>query len=214
MRSSLGVVLLLGLATVARAQPEVAPEEQQPPPSAQPPSAHAHAHALGMPRTAFVFESRFAGAFNLSGGFGGTAAIIPGFMIGARLIDRLHLGVEFFLTNTTTAGVGGGPSNGTTAFTLGPTAEIDILKVAANRVAFYGKLGFGFGAAVLSGGFSPNIFLLRFDLGLGIRYAPVPYFAIGMESGFINLFFSPDKPGTFSLTSLYGGLVGTFMYGH
>jgi hypothetical protein len=230
--------VLICVASIAHAQPEASPEEQPAQPvtatatpatttSATPattatatattatePPAHAMHHALGMPRNAFVFESRLTGAFNLASGPAGTATVIPGFMLGARLVDRLHLGLEFFLTNFTSASVGNGSGSASTAFTLGPTIAIDILKAAANRVAFYGKIGFGFGAAVVTSQFSPNTFILRFDIGLGVRYAPVPYFAIGMESGFLNVFFSPDKPGTFSISSLYGGIVGTFLYGH
>jgi hypothetical protein len=225
--------VLICVASIAHAQPEASPEEQPPQPATATPAtttsaaaatatpaatteppAHATHHAAGLPRTAFIFESRLTGAFNLASGPAGTAALIPGFLLGARLIDRLHLGLELFLTNFTSTSSFAGGGSATTAFTLGPTMAVDILKVAANHVAFYGKIGFGFGAAVVTSQFSPNTFILRFDIGLGVRYAPVSYFAVGMESGFLNVFFSPDKPSTFSITSLYGGIVGTFLYGH
>ena len=179
------MVMLASLSTAARADPE------------------------GVPANAFVFEARFAGAFSLASG-AATSAFVPGLMLGGRLANRVNIGADIFLTNLTISG-SGGPGTNVTAFTLGPIAEIDLIRAAHDKVQFYGKVALGFGDATGSGG--SNTFLLRFDLGAGVRYAPVSFFALGFESGFLGVFIGPDKPGTFGVVSLYGGLVGTFMYG-
>jgi hypothetical protein len=170
----------------------------------------------GMPAKAFVFEARLQGAFNLLGeGFFGSATLIPTITLGARIADRLHLGVDFFVTNFTASSGNGSSSNSLTAFAIGPIVELDIVKAARNRVAFYGKVALLPGAAVdsRSGASNSNTFFLGLDLGLGVRYAPVRFFAVGTEAGALTLFIDPGSSGSASISAFYAGFVGTFLYG-
>jgi hypothetical protein len=160
-----------------------------------------------MPRTALAVDARLGAGFIV----GGTAAVVaqPSLTIGARLIDRIQvgLGVGFYRLSSP----GGGP-NGTnqTTFTFAPTFEVDILKAHDNKAAWYFKGGLPMGAEVTT---PRNFFVIGYDAALGARYCPHPNFAAALEGGVTGIFVDPNGNGGFGVTTVYGALVGTFYWG-
>jgi hypothetical protein len=177
------------------------------------------AHAQ-MPATAFDVDARFSAGFVFTGNaFESTILSMPSLTIGARLIDRLQVGLGIGLVRFARPNGGVGvPANGTsadTAFVLAPTIAVDILKAKDNRVAWYGKASLPLGVDVISdaAGNTTNLIVVGYDLGLGVRYCPHPNFAAGLEAGLAGIFFDPNGNRGFGFTSFYGALVGTFYWG-
>jgi hypothetical protein len=171
-----------------------------------------------MPSLAFMTEARIGGGAGVIGGGGGGASASLTF--GARLADRLQVGVGFGLFRYSTPGVNIGPNNinnDTTTFTLNPTVAVDILKAKDNKVAWYGKIALPLGARVTPNANNPNtnntVFVIGYDLGLGARYCPHPNFAFGAEAGLTGLFIDPSGNTGSGTTAVYGAVVGTFYWG-
>jgi hypothetical protein len=165
--------------------------------------APARADENGMPKTAFLFEARIGGSV----AFGVTA----GLLVGARIIDRLHLGLGFALVRTDSTGAG---SNNRVNFA--PTVAVDIVKAHDNRVAFYGKFALPVGPLIAcppGNGACDTGLTVGFDFGLGVRYAFHRMFALGMEAGAVGAFDNPQRDNHASTVTFYGALVGTFWYG-
>jgi hypothetical protein len=165
------------------------------------------AHAQ-MPRTAFAVDARLGAGMV----FGGTGSIIavPSLTVGARLIDRLQVGLGMGLYRVATPGGGMNGTNQTT-FTFAPTLEVDLLKAHDNRAAWYAKGALPMGAEVTN---PRNFFVVGYDLALGVRFCPHPNFAVGLEGGITGLFVDPAGNAGFGVTTAYGALVGTFYWGH
>jgi hypothetical protein len=160
-----------------------------------------------MPRTAFTAEARLGAGIV----FGGTSAVVavPSLTLGARLIDRLQLGLGVGLYRISSPG--GGP-NGTnqTTVTFAPSLEVDLLKAHDNKAAWYAKAALPMGAEVTQ---PRNFFVLGYDLALGARYCPHPNFAAALEGGVTGIFVDPAGNGGFGVTTVYGALVGIFYWG-
>ena len=160
-----------------------------------------------MPRTALAVDARLGAGFIV----GGTSAVVaqPSLVIGARLVDRIQLGlgVGFYRLSSP----GGGP-NGTnqSTFTFAPTFEVDILKAHDNKAAWYFKGALPMGAEVTT---PRNFFVIGYDAALGARYCPHPNFAAALEGGVTGIFVDPAGNGGFGVTTVYGALVGTFYWG-
>ena len=137
------------------------------------PAAAARADENGMPTTAFLFEARIGGSV----AFGVTA----GLLVGARIIDRLHLGLGFGFVRTDSTGAG---SNNRVNFA--PTVAVDILKARDNRVAFYGKFALPLGPTVAcppGNGACDTGFTIGFDFGLGRSLCIPPHVRVGDGGG-------------------------------
>jgi hypothetical protein len=167
---------------------------------------HSAAASEGTPRNAFWFEGRLALGTVLVGAGGVVPMYQPSLTVGGRLAGRVNLGLGvalFRLASNNTA---------TTTFTFQPTATVDLVKAADERVAFYVRGGLPLGAVVPSTG--RTLVVVGYDVALGVRYAPHPMFALGVEGG---LFGSFSDPGVNSIgngiQSVYGALTGNFFYG-
>ncbi len=160
-----------------------------------------------MPRTAFDADARLGAGLII----GGTSAVVaqPSLTLGARLIDRLQVGVGVGFYRVSSPG--GGP-NGTnqTTFTFAPTIAVDLLKAHDDKAAWYAKAALPMGAEVTQ---PRNFFVLGYDLALGARYCPHPNFAVALEGGVTGIFVDPAGNGGFGVTTVYGALVGTFYWG-
>jgi hypothetical protein len=160
----------------------------------------------GLPRNGFWLEARLAAATVIAGG-GNTALPVyqPGLTVGGRLAGRLNLGLGFaffrLASNNTTA----------TTFIFQPTAEVDLVKAADDRVMLYLKGGLPVGAVVQSAG--RTLLVVGYDVGLGVRYAPHPMFAVGVEGGVLGVFSDPGANTGLGVQSIYGALTGSFFYG-
>ena len=190
----LALVMLISLPSLSRAQ-----EDQ------------------GLPRNAFLFEARLAFGSSVITFGGGTVAAfqaVPSLLVGARLVDRLQIGLGFgFLRTSAEAGTGTSANN---IVTFAPTAEFDLVKSRDNRVAFYGKAALPLGPVINcpGGGAScDNNFAVGFDLGLGARYALHRMFSLGLEAGVGGTFIGPQRNNTVGIVTVYGGLVGSFYAG-
>ncbi|MGZ3405631.1 MAG: hypothetical protein ACXVAN_04245 [Polyangia bacterium] len=141
---------------------------------------------------------------------GGTSAVVavPSLTLGARLADRVQVGLGVGLYRVSSPG--GGP-NGTnqTTFTFAPTVEVDLLKAKDNKAAWYAKGALPMGAEITQ---PRNFFVLGYDVALGARYCPHPNFAAALEGGVIGIFVDPRGNGGFGVTTVYGALVGTFYW--
>ena len=167
-----------------------------------PVAAHAEKGENSMPTTAFLFEARIGGSV----AFGVTA----GLLVGARIIDRLHLGLGFAFVRTDN---GAGSNN---RVNFAPTVAVDIIKAHDDRVAFYGKVALPLGPIVVcppGPGDCDAGFNVGFDFGLGARYAFHRMFAMGLEAGVVGSFDNPQRNVHTSTVTFYGALVGTFWYG-
>jgi hypothetical protein len=185
--------------------------------------AHAEKSPNGMPDTAFVFEARIAAGAPVSIlGYlvSGTAfTAIPSLFVGARLIDRIHvgLGLQFFrLQGSASTGLG---TTATSDYVIEfePLISADLFKSGDNRAAFYLKFGIPLGPVITCpGGGAPcdNNFGVGFDIGLGVRYAVHRNVGLGVEAGVAGAFIGPQRNDTTGEVSFYGALVGTFWSGH
>ena len=160
-----------------------------------------------MPRTGLAVDARLGAGMI----FGGTTAVVavPSLTVGARLIDRLQVGLGFGLYRISSPGGGMNGTNQTT-FTFAPTLEVDLLKAHDNRAAWYVKGGLPMGAEVTN---PRTFFVLGYDVALGARYCPHPNFAVALEGGVTGLFIDPAGNAGFGVTTVYGALVGTFYWG-
>ena len=160
-----------------------------------------------MPATAFDVDARFGAGLVL----GGTSAVVaqPSLTIGARVIDRLQVGVGFGLDRISSPGGGPNGTNSTT-FTFAPTLSVDLLKAHDNKAAWYVKGALPMGAEVTT---PRNFFVIGYDVGLGARFCPHPNFAAAIEGGVTGIFVDPRGNGGFGVTTVYGALVGTFYWG-
>src|SRR6185312_12159422 len=124
-----------------------------------------------MPANGLAVEARLGAGLIV----GGTSAVVavPSLTVGARLVDRIQIGVGFGLYRVSSPG--GGP-NGTnqTTFTFAPTIEVDLLKSHDNKAAWYFKGALPMGAEITT---PRNFFVLGYDAALGARYCPHPNFA-------------------------------------
>lgn len=168
------------------------------------------ANERGMPDRALILESR------LSGGIAVVASHIvfgplPSLLFGVRAWGRLELGVGLSLTRISYSLFMAETSS--TIFTAAPTAELDILKSNDDKVALYLRAGLPLGALFTTSGSRTGSYVaVGFEAGIGVRYAPHPMFTIGMESGFLGTYGDPGGRRGSGFTSVYGALVGTFMY--
>jgi hypothetical protein len=175
----------------------------------------------GFPHNAFLFEARLglgvpttlpnAGALGATTTAGVVAT--PALLVGARLLDRLHLGLGFgfFRLQFESAG----QTSAANLVTFAPTVAVDLAKSKENRVAFYFKGALPMGPAVTCQPAAPcdNNFSIGFDFGLGARYALHPMFALGLETGVAGSFLGPQRNNTVGVVNVYGALVGSFFLG-
>jgi hypothetical protein len=173
------------------------------------------------PNTAFLFEARLgAGVSSFFGALsGGAVEAVPSFLVGVRLIGRLHLGLGFsyFRTQSAAGGIiGAGAGTATNVVTFAPTAAFDLIRSRDERVMFYIKFGLPLGPVITCPNGAPcdNNFSIGFDLGLGVRYALHRMFSLGLEAGAGAAFVGPQRNNTSGLVDFYGALVGSFMAGH
>jgi hypothetical protein len=180
--------------------------------------AHAQKSENGMPDLAFLFEARFAFATTVAttGLFGGTGqlfAVVPALLIGARLLDRIHVGLGFSFWRLSVVSLNNHDDDN--VITFAPTIAADIFKASDNRVAFYGKLAIPLGPVVhcTTGTPCDDNFGVGVDIAFGVRYAAHRNFAIGVEAGFAGAAIGPQRDNTVSEWNFYGGLVGSFFSG-
>jgi hypothetical protein len=185
------------------AQPAPAPAEQNVPPQVSGPTIAAPA-VLGFPRTAFLFEARLS----LGGGVAGDGGMVtqPSLFLGARIIDRIHLGAGVTFHRTAA-----GDAGSTNTFTVEPSVAIDIVKSQDNRTAFYIKPGIGLGAVVKTD--TDTVAVVTLDLSIGVRHAFHPMFSIGLEAGIAGSWVDPGSRTTAETVVIYGALAGSFYLG-
>jgi hypothetical protein len=186
------------------------------------PIANAQKSENGLPETAFLFEARLqlAGNFAVLGiGFGNALTstaftAVPSLLLGARLLDRIQVGLGIGLIRA--QGNTGGGTQSFNFVTFAPTIAGDIVKSADNRVAFYAKLGIPLGPVITTQPMqaNDNNFAVGFDIALGARYAVHRQIALGFEAGFGGTFVGPQRDNTTGTVAVYGGLVGSFYSGH
>ncbi|HEY2747983.1 MAG TPA: hypothetical protein VGL86_25345 [Polyangia bacterium] len=168
--------------------------------------APALAHAQ-MPAWGLAVDARIGAGLLV----GGTSAVIavPSLTVGARLADRVQVGLGAGLYRISSPG--GGP-NGTnqTTFTFAPTVEVDLLRAHDRKAAWYLKGALPLGAEVTT---PRDFFVVGYDAALGARYCPHPNFAVALEGGVTGLFLDPAGKNGFGVTTVYGALVGTFYWG-
>jgi hypothetical protein len=160
-----------------------------------------------MPRNGLAVDARLGGGLVV----GGSTAlfVVPSLTIGARLADRLQLGLGFGLFRFSSAS--GGTTINQTTFTLQPTLEVDLLKAHDNHAAWYAKVGLPVGAQLTQ---MRNFFVVGYDVALGARFCPHPNWAVALEGGVTGVFVDPDGTNGYGITTVYGALVGTFYWGH
>lgn len=160
-----------------------------------------------MPRNAFAVDARLGAGLVV----GGTTAVVavPSLTVGARLIDRIQLGLGVGLYRVSSPG-GAAAGTSQTTFTFAPTIEVDLLKAHDNKAAWYIKGALPMGAMVTN---PRNLFVIAYDVALGARYCPHPNFAAGLEGGVTGVFVDPAGSAGFGVTSVYGAIVGTFYWG-
>jgi hypothetical protein len=166
--------------------------------------------ADGMPRNGFWMEAKAAATATVattSGGMGFITApvLLPTLTLGARLVGRLQLGLGFSFYRVSTGG--GAPAN---SLLFTPNVEVDLVKAADDRVAFFLGAGLGFGATIQTGA---NLFVIGYDAALGVRYAPHPMFAASVEGGIQGYFLDPNGTRGAGVTAVFGALAGNFYYG-
>jgi hypothetical protein len=179
--------------------------------------AVAFAEGEGLPRSAFLVEMRLgAGAPVGFGGLtaGGTFTAVPSLLVGARLLDRIQLGLGFsFLRLSNTGGLGG--ATDLNVVTFAPSFSGDVVKSHDNRVALYLKAGLPVGPVIRCppNGACDNSFAIGFDFGVGARYSVHRMFAAGLEAGVQGSFIDPQRNDTTGAVTFYGALVGSFYAG-
>jgi hypothetical protein len=162
-----------------------------------------------MPATALEVDARLSAGLIV----GGTSTVIaiPSLTVGARIIDRIGLGLGFGLFRVASPGGGvGGTGTNQTTFDFAPTITVDMLKARDNKAAWYAKGALPLGAMITN---PRNFFVLGYDVALGARYCPHPNFAASLEGGITGIFVDPNGNGGFGVTTVYGALVGTFYWG-
>lgn len=178
----------------------------------------------GMPRTAFLFEARLSlgGTIAASGFLPGVVdnngnavgslvpSVItqPSLLLGARLIDRLQVGLGISFVRI---GVNGFSSNN---LLFMPTVGFDMYKSRDNKNALYIKAGLGFGASIAkAGGVHDTSSLIGIDLALGARHALSSNFGIGFEAGLAANVANAGNSDQSDVVFIYGALVGSFWAG-
>jgi hypothetical protein len=175
----------------------------------------------GMPRTGLVIDARLGVATPVAAsaptsGLGGAFVVLPSVDIGVRLIGRLQLTLGFTLFRAAQS-VSGGPDTSQTSFLLVPGVACDIVKSSDEKVAFYGAGGIPMGALLFdrgggAAGSTLKNFAVGYNIAVGVRYAPHPMFAFGLEGGLFGIFSDLDNANRIGITSVYGSLVGTWYY--
>jgi hypothetical protein len=163
----------------------------------------------GFPRTAFLFEARLGVGVGETQGF----TALPSLLLGARLINRLQVGVGFsYFHISNTVGANG---TGLNAVVFAPTFAVDIIKSHDDRAAFYGKAALPMGAIITTFPNAPDDtgFGVGFDFALGARYAFHRSFALGLEAGVSGAFAYPERQDAPAMVNVYGALVGSFYAG-
>lgn len=166
---------------------------------------------VGMPRTAFLFEARVAAS-------SGSGNYVPSLLLGARIVDRIQLGVGFALNQVKYQTIDQGQTieseTDSTFFTFSPTISVDVIKAAHNRVAFYVRGAVTLGDEITSSSsYNNKGFLIGYQAALGARYALHRMFTIGAEAGAIGTFIDPGASDQYSANGMFGALVVSFLYG-
>jgi hypothetical protein len=186
--------------------------------------AVAFAEGEGLPRSAFLVEMRLgAGAPVGLGGItpGGSFSAVPSLLVGARLLDRIQLGLGIsFLRLSNSGGALGGGASDLNVVTFAPSFSGDVVKSHDNRVALYLKAGLPLGPVIRcptgglgAGSRCDNSFAIGFDFGVGARYSVHRMFAAGLEAGVQGSFIDPQRNDTTGAVTFYGALVGSFYAG-
>ncbi len=173
------------------------------------------------PRTAMLFEARLAITSPISVAAAGSTAAnvtaVPALLLGARLIDRLHvgLGLSFFVVYAAN-GSGGFLTSDLVVVSLAPTVGIDLLRSRSRRATWYLKAALPLGPVLNCTGPMGQPcdrgFAVGFDVALGARYAFDRVFALGMEAGTSGSFVNPQRAMSQGILGAYGGLVATFYW--
>jgi hypothetical protein len=209
--AALAVLLFAASAAYAQTTPDATPTPTPPPEKRPQPNG-------------LIVELRFGGG--LSAVVGGATAgpsgavvagvsPIPSLTVGARLANRIHIGLGFaFLRVAVDL-----PGMNTQAFNLfyfAPEFAIDLTRSRDNRASFYAKAALPIGADIsaTSGAPSSDGFVIGYDLGVGLRYALHPAIALGLEAGLMGTFINPERNSLDAfVTTFYSSLVGTFFFG-
>jgi hypothetical protein len=167
------------------------------------------AHADGMVHNGFWMEAKAAAsapvAITGTNGVFTTAPVLqPTLTLGGRLAGRAQLGLGFSFYRLAT------PGGATNTLSFVPRVEVDLVKAADERVAFFLGADIAFGAAITTG---TNLLVVGYDASLGVRYAPHPMFAASIEGGVQGYFIDPNGNRGVGITSVFGALAGHFYYG-
>jgi hypothetical protein len=166
---------------------------------------------LAPPDRAFQLDVRF-GYGSLGGG--------GGINLGARLAGRVQVGVGLSafhqMYTTGDPQIPGGVSNTRVTFT--PGVAVDVWKALEDRVALVLRLGLPVGVSIAHPfggvvGTSVDQPHVGFDAAVGMRFAVVRYFALGLEAGCGGLFELSGGDEVGRSINVYGNLVGTFFIG-
>jgi len=163
----------------------------------------------GMPTNAFIVELRIGGGAYVEGNGSVAGGVLsPSLLLGARLIDRLQVGMGMSFVRI---GENGFSSNN---ILFMPTIAVDVFKSRDNKNALYLKAGLGFGASVAS--YASELHwnaLLGVDVALGARHALSSNFGLGFEAGLAANVTSPGDSTQTDVVFVYGALVGSFWAG-
>lgn len=172
------------------------------------------------PRTALLFEPRLAITAPISVAAAGSTAAnvtaVPALLVGARLLDRVHVGVGLSYFAVYLQNGSSFLSSNLVVVTIAPTVGVELLRSPSRRAAFYLKAALPLGPVLNCSG--PNGqpcdrgFSVGFDLALGARYSFDRWFALGMEAGANGSFVNPQRATNEGLLGAYGALVASFFY--
>jgi hypothetical protein len=136
-------------------------------------------------------------------------AVLPSFTVGARLVDRLELGVGFFpMLHYIFVYDGSG-----LGFPLAASisATVDLVLFAQHRASWFARAAFLAGSAQTGSpgtcgapGNCGQQTLVGYHVALGFRYAITRGFALGLEAGTIGDFI---HPGNYYQQDTYAGYV-------
>lgn len=161
-----------------------------------------------LPRNAALLELRLGGAATISLN-GSAITAVPSLLVGARLADRLHLGLGFSFFRF----YNDGNNTANNVVTFVPTVEVDAFQSADRAFAFYVKMGLPLGVVVnCAGNNCVNDFGIGFDAAVGGRYLFHRHFALGLEAGVAGTFVGVQRGNNDHLISFYGALVGTVYF--
>ncbi len=173
-----------------------------------------------LPRTALLFEARLGITSPVSVAAAGSEAAnvtaVPALLVGARLVDRLHLGIglSFFVVYDQNSS--SFLSADLVVISFAPTVGVDLLRSKSRRAAFYLKAALPLGPVLDCSGPKGQPcdrgFGVGFDLALGARYAFDRAFALGMEAGANGSFVNPQRAVNQGLLGAYGALVASFLF--